>query len=137
MTASAPAKTVLIVDDELEIMHAVQAILEDEGFNVLTAADGLEALALLDQQRPDVILMDVMMPRLSGYEVLRLIREQKAAAASAPVILMSCVNPHVKQSDFGWQYFLKKPFAIEDLVAAIRRLAGSADDCQPSHVQDL
>jgi CheY-like chemotaxis protein len=122
MSASSQ-KTILVVDDELEIAHAVKSVLEDEGYKILIAADGAEALTSLAQAKPDLILMDVMMPRLSGYEVLKKLHEDNELK-NRPVILMSCVNPHVKQSDFKWQHFLKKPFSIEDLTNAVKHLLG-------------
>jgi DNA-binding response OmpR family regulator len=118
-------KTVLIVDDEMEISNAVKSVLEDEGYEVELASDGIEALTVLNQNPPDLVLMDVMIPRLSGYDVLK---KMRAAGHSKeiPVILMSCVNPQVKQSDFKWRHFLKKPFSLETLLEVVSNSMNSS-----------
>ena len=118
----ADPKTVLVVDDELEIAEAVRSILEDEGFRVLTAADGQEALAVLAEQQPNLILLDMLMPRVSGLELIRRLDEARSHQ-DATVILMSAVSPPAKQPNSRWKAFLQKPFSIDDLIGAVRRFS--------------
>jgi DNA-binding response OmpR family regulator len=120
---SAAEKTILVVDDEMEFCHAIKAILEDEGYRVITAGSGTEVLATLSEKKPDLLLMDVMMPRISGYDVLSTMRKQ--GSQYIPVVLMSCAHPRVKQSVFQWDAFLKKPFNMDDLLERVRKQLGT------------
>lgn len=117
-------KQVLVVDDEVEILQIIRCILEEEGYLVETAPDGKEALSRLSKSIPDLILTDVMMPRLTGYDVLRRVREEKRLSG-IPVVLMSCVGPQRAPSDLEWQSFLKKPFTIDELLQTVDVLVRS------------
>jgi CheY-like chemotaxis protein len=113
-------KTILVVDDEFAMVEALSALLEDEGYHVVTAANGEEALACLrDGAHPDLVLLDVMMPRLDGRDVLRRMQED-AALRSIPVILMSAAAHPLEQARLGNAVFLHKPF---DLAALFRTIA--------------
>ena len=115
-------KTVLVVDDELDIAEAVKSILEDEGYKVVTCANGREALDCLEETRPDLAIIDVMMPVMNGFETIRAIRNSQAFA-SLPVLVMSAIDPSVRPPDGGWAGFLKKPFSLEHLLEQVHRLA--------------
>ena len=78
-------RRILLVDDEPNLLHAVQLYLEDEGYLVLTARNGFEALDVLREKLPDLIVLDVMMPEMDGFETLRRIREVSAV----PVIMLT------------------------------------------------
>src|SRR5438105_13060904 len=82
--AAQPERRVLVVDDEPHLLHAVQLYLEDEGFTVLTAANGQEALRKIREQLPDAVVMDVQMPGMDGFETLQELRK----VSSAPVIML-------------------------------------------------
>ena len=103
---------VLVVDDERYIVDLLTELLEDEGYKVLRAGDGQAALDLLERHLPDLVVTDVMMPRLDGVRLLAIIREHHK---ELPVILMSAaVTPRVDDVPF-----LPKPFDIDDLLALI------------------
>lgn len=103
---------ILIVDDERYIVDLLSDLLEDEGYRVLRAADGQAALDMLDRQVPDLVVADVMMPRIDGVRLVSIIREHNK---ELPVILMSAaVTPRMDGVPF-----LPKPFDIDDLLAMI------------------
>ncbi len=122
-------KTVLIVDDEFDLSGTLRSILEGEGYRTDVCANGKEALAHLAAHQPDLLVMDVMMPLVSGIEVLRTMR-QTPGLDRIPVILMSSVQPGVRREDYGWQAFLRKPFSLEALVKSVEGLIGKADVTQ-------
>ncbi len=110
---------VLVVDDERYIVDLLTDLLQDEGYQVLRASDGQAALEILSQQLPDLVVADVMMPRIDGMRLLAIIRERNR---NLPVILMSAaVTP---QSDDVT--FLRKPFDIDVLLDMIERKLASA-----------
>lgn len=109
---------ILIVEDDKELSHIVQLELEHEGFATATAFDGREALDMLAQEAPDLMLLDVMLPRLSGLEVLRKIRG--GLQAELPVILVTARGETVDKVDglnSGADDYIAKPFKIEELLA--------------------
>ncbi len=101
----------------------LQFVLEDEGFEVLAAADGESALDLARRSNPDVILLDQVMPKLDGKQVLRALREDPQTG-SIPVIVLTGME---RGGDDAWPdtKFIGKPFAPDDLVATIRNLLQS------------
>lgn len=110
---------VLIVDDERYIVDLLTDLLQDEGYQVLRASDGQAALDILSHQLPDLVVADVMMPRIDGIRLLALIRERNQ---HLPVILMSAaVTPQSKDVTF-----LRKPFDIDVLLDLIERKLASA-----------
>jgi CheY-like chemotaxis protein len=116
-------KTVLVVEDEFDLRATLQAILEGDGYRAETCSNGREALERLNGSKPDLVLMDVMMPLLSGLEVLRTMK-RTPELDGVPVVLMSSVQPSVNQEEYGWQAFLRKPFTIPALLQTVERLIG-------------
>jgi CheY-like chemotaxis protein len=116
-------KTVLVVDGEFDLTGTLRSILESEGYRTRVCANGKEALTSLEDSKPDLVLMDVMMPVLSGFEVLRSMRNVPALEG-VPVILMSAVPPSVNHEDYRWQAFLRKPFTLDTLVKTVETLIG-------------
>jgi DNA-binding response OmpR family regulator len=116
--------TVLVVDDDASIHKVLRLNLELEGYTVVSAFNGEEALECLASSRPDLVLLDVMMPVLDGLEVLRRIRENDATA-DLPVILLTARSTEEDMWE-GWQrgvdYYLTKPFDIEELLRSMDRL---------------
>ena len=110
----APVRTVLVVDDDAALSNLLKTILTGEGYAVRTATDGLEALAIIEREPPDVLLADVWMPRMSGYELVdRMIGRGDRIA----VVLMSGIVP---ESRFPRLRFLRKPFGIAEVIGAVR-----------------
>lgn len=114
-------KTVLVVDDELDIADAVRSILEDEGYHVVVCANGREALQRLDTTRPDLAIVDIMMPVMNGFETIRAIRRHPEFGR-LPVLIMSAIDPSVKPPEYDSAGFLKKPFSLKDLLSRVHQL---------------
>ena len=112
------APTVLVVDDQPPIVELLRDLLEDEGLVVLTAPDGLAALAVATATPPDLILTDLMMPRLDG-RALRARLQEQPRTAQIPVLLMSAAG-QARPGD-GFAAFIVKPFSVDVLLAAIHR----------------
>jgi DNA-binding response OmpR family regulator len=120
-------KTVLIVDDELDIVEAVKAILEEERYKVLTCGNGREALKCLEESKPDLAIVDIMMPVMNGYETIKAIR-QRTDFAKLPILIMSAITPSVKAKEYTWAGFLKKPFSLNELLKQVHTLAPKDQD---------
>ncbi|NDL58295.1 response regulator [Phytoactinopolyspora mesophila] len=131
---------VLVVDDEPVLLESLARSLRFEGYEVVTAGNGAEALEQLPAMRPDVLVLDVMMPRLDGIEVCRRIRD---AGDRTPVLMLTArdaVRDRVRGLDVGADDYLVKPFAHEELLARLRamlRRVGSTADERPLVVGDL
>ncbi len=128
------AVKVLVVEDDPSVRESLRRSLAFNGYQVALAADGVDGLAALDRERPDVVVLDVMMPRMDGLETCRRIR---AAGIDLPVLMLTArdeVSDRVAGLDAGADDYLPKPFALEELLARLRALlrrapdAGSADE---------
>lgn len=117
-------KTLLVVDDEVGITEALNDLLSEEGFHVLVAGTGKEALARLAEKRPDLILLDYMMPVMDGREVLNVLRGD-AAYRDIPVLMMSAMPRSSLPLDCQPTAFLRKPFTIDRLLVEVNRLLGA------------
>jgi len=106
----------LIVDDEVAILEALTDILSVEGYEVDTAANGAEALEHVGKARPDLILLDLMMPVMDGQEMLRRLKEDPNLRA-IPVVVMSAGR--VSKSELHGSRFLAKPFELDDLLDTV------------------
>lgn len=114
---------ILVVDDNSDNLLLIQTILEDDGYDVVVADDGERALEQLDQVQPDLILLDVMMPGIDGYEVTRQIRQHQKLA-SIPILL---ITAHRKtdilensERDIDVNDFIHKPIDLDDLLMRVR-----------------
>ena len=116
-TSTTPAKTVLVVDDEQDILDLVRFRLEHDGYRVLTASDGQTGLTLAQQERPDLCILDVMMPKLSGLEVLARLRADPATAATRVILLTARGQDADVDRGFelGAQDYVTKPFSPKEL----------------------
>ncbi|WNG20651.1 response regulator [Cystobacter fuscus] len=114
-------KTILVVEDEFDVQQVVADVLRDEGYEVSVCGTGAEALRRLSESHPDVVLLDVMLPVLSGIQVLEVMRKTPGLD-QVPVILMSEAIPRTAHAH-SWQLFLKKPFRLEQLLDAVNGLA--------------
>jgi DNA-binding response OmpR family regulator len=111
---------VLIIEDEAQITRLIELELKYEGYNVVTATDGLEGLKAIRESEPDLVLLDCMLPNLSGEEVCKQVRED---SDNVPIIMITAkdsIEDKVKGLDFGADDYLVKPFATEELLARIR-----------------
>ncbi len=128
---SGPQKTILAVDDERDITDMLTLLLESEGYRVLTASGGAEALALLEKEAPDLILLDIMMPGVDGHQVCQGVRARRDLA-EVPVMMLTAKNDiaHIAQAvDDGADGFIVKPFEVDQFLRLVRfRLEGQRGD---------
>ena len=113
------SKTILVVDDKKELRAMVQAYLDQEGFHVVTAGDGQEALYVARHEKPDLILLDLMMPQMGGYEFLRVYSRE----ADTPIIILTArldEGDKVLGLELGADDYVTKPFSMRELAARVR-----------------
>jgi DNA-binding response OmpR family regulator len=119
------SKTILLVDDDQEIVGNLQAALEAKGYQVLTAPDGAAGLALAQERHPDLVVVDMMMPKQSGFAVL----DQLKQGSGSPKVMMMTANEgnrHRIYAEFlGVDDYLCKPFALDCFLASVERLCAS------------
>src|SRR5262249_47551517 len=111
---------ILIVEDELPMRTALHDVLESEGYRVLTAADGESGLRRAVEEKPDLILLDIMMPKLDGYAVCA---ELRRLLNPVPILMLTAkgqVEDRVTGLDAGGDDYLVKPFSTEELLARVR-----------------
>ena len=121
-TAPAPTPRVLVVDDDKAVRESLRRSLEFNGYDVSLASDGAEALAGIAATAPDVVVMDVMMPRLDGLEATQALR---SAGNDLPILVLTArdaVGDRVEGLDAGADDYLTKPFALQELLARLRAL---------------
>jgi CheY-like chemotaxis protein len=121
MSAGAGETLVLVADDDADVLELLVFRLERAGYEVITAADGEEALRLARERRPDVCLVDVMMPGSDGYEVTRSLREAEETADAVIFLLTASVQDAAVERGFdaGADDYVKKPFSPAELVEQI------------------
>lgn len=120
------AKTILVVDDDAAIRRMLKVNLEQEGFRIVTANNGREALFVLREEKPDLIILDLMMPEMGGYEFMRAYSQE----ADTPVIMLTAKieeTDKVLGLEFGADDYLTKPFSMRELIARIRALLRRID----------
>lgn len=120
-------KKVLIVDDEPNIAISVDFLMRREGFEVLVAHDGEEGLALIRSDRPDLVVLDIMMPKLDGFEVCKAVRADPTLAGMRIVMLTAKGRAAEieKGLSLGADAYIPKPFSTRELVAKVKELLGS------------
>lgn len=116
-------KRVLVVDDDADIVEPVKHALQEHGYDVLVASDGSEALMRVERDAPDLILLDVIMPRRSGFSVIERLSQR---AAHAPPVIMMSGSADDRHRDYaksqGVAEFLSKPFEMDDLLDRVDSL---------------
>jgi DNA-binding response OmpR family regulator len=121
----ATGKTILIVDDDFELSDGIRAVLENLGHKVIQARDGIQGKQLVYQNHPDLVILDMMMPRMGGYPVLEHFRDKP----DAPPIIMITANEgsrHKAYAEYlGVIDYIRKPFAMERLLEAVDRGLGT------------
>jgi DNA-binding response OmpR family regulator len=134
------ARTILVVEDEPTLRETLVDALEADGFRVVAAADGREALAQFRGERPDLVLLDLMLPELSGIEVTRIIR----AESGTPIVMLTAKDSELDKVvglELGADDYVTKPFSLRELTARIRALFRRSEAAvaaeQPPAVIDL
>jgi DNA-binding response OmpR family regulator len=121
------AKTILIVDDDYELVEGLRLMLERQGYRVLRASDGHQAKQAIYQQKPDLVILDMMMPRMGGYPVL----EHFKGKTDAPPIIMMTANEgsrHKAYAEYlGVIDYIRKPFAMERLMDTVHKALPPGD----------
>lgn len=117
-------KKILAVDDEPNILMSIEFILEMEGYEVHIARDGDEALEVAERERPDLILLDINMPRKDGYEVCRILQEREDLSGTKVIMLTAKGQTLEKKKglEVGADDYVTKPFSAEDLLDKIRKM---------------
>ena len=127
MTGNVSAKKVLVVDDEPDTLELVKLVLESAGFKTLLATSGREALKLAEASKPDLVLLDIMMPDMDGWEVFRKLKEKYPAI---PIAILTAkaqnidrlLGLHVLKADD----YITKPFGKNELIDRVKKLTGMA-----------
>jgi len=117
-----PGLKVMVIDDSKTIRRTAESLLKREGYDVVTATDGYEALAKIADHQPQIIFVDIMMPRLDGYQTCALIKNHQMFR-STPVIMLSSKDglfDKARGRIVGSEQYLTKPFTREELLSAIR-----------------
>jgi DNA-binding response OmpR family regulator len=134
------AATILVVDDKASVRQLVRDYLAQQGFNVVTAANGREALFAARHENPDAILLDIMMPEMDGYQFLKLYRRER----SVPVIIVTARDEEsdaVMGLELGADDYVIKPFRMRELAARVRAVLRRAEPPDPNrrplHVGDI
>jgi len=121
--SGSPHKTILIIDDEFVMIEVLEMLFTDEGYRVITAADGEEALELMEVERPDLVITDYMMPKLPGPQlVARMAADARFSAI--PIIMMSGGYPHERPAHV--RAFFRKPAPVDELLRAVAELLGTS-----------
>ena len=112
-------KKILVVDDKLQLRNLLKSYLTQEGFRVVTAEDGKEALFVARQEKPDLIILDLMMPEMGGYEFMRVYGKE----ADTPIVILTAKpeeNDKVLGLELGADDYITKPFSMRELTARVR-----------------
>ena len=112
-------KSILVIDDDPSILKLMEITLEREGYDVILAIGGVVGISLLKETKPDLVLLDIMMPELNGYEVLGRIRRE----SNVPVIMMTAVrdvDSVIKSLGLGADDYVRKPLNPKELIARVR-----------------
>ena len=123
-------KKILIVDDEDDILHFLELVLREKGYEVATASGGHEALTKAQVDRPDLVLLDIMMPQMDGWEVLKLLRVDEETA-HIPVAMLSArteAKDRVQGLQEGAIDYICKPFSLQELLGKIETIFTQVED---------
>lgn len=120
-----PGKTILLVDDDHEIIESIRPVLEAKGFRVLVARDGNNGQMIAERENPDLIVLDMMMPKKSGFLVLEKLRTRPGGLIPTIMITANEGSRHRAYAEFlGVRDYIRKPFAPEKLFKSIEKILG-------------
>ncbi len=120
-----PSRTILLVDDDHEVIESLRTVLEIKNFRVLVARDGNAGLAVAERENPDLIILDMMMPKKSGFLVLEKLRSRPGGMIPTIMITANEGSRHRAYAEFlGVRDYLRKPFAVEKLMRSIEKILG-------------
>jgi len=123
------AKRVLVVDDDLAVAELLRMALGNEGFDVATAGNGAAGLLAIDTRRPDLVILDVVMPVMDGLETVRQLRDRPETAHLPIIMLTACAAEDVLGGSTGQvDLYMAKPFDPDALVAAVKRMLGGTGE---------
>ncbi len=117
-------KRILVADDEPNILLSLEFLLKQAGYDVITATDGESALAAVAAEKPDLVLLDVMMPRRDGFEVCQILRSDPAHKG-LPIVMLTAKGRDIEQEkglSLGADAYITKPFATQQVVEKVREL---------------
>jgi len=127
--------TILLVEDELTLAETLRYNLEREGYSVLTAADGVHGLELARREQPDLLILDIMLPRLDGFSVCRILRQE----SDVPILMLTARQDEVDRIaglELGADDYVAKPFSLGELLARVRAIMRRTDR-QPSGSREV
>jgi len=132
MTEESDGKyTILVVDDDPDVVQTISIGLQELDQRVLTASDGMRALETAEQEDPDILILDLMLPRRGGFQVLQKLKGSRAMKGKRPLICMVTGNEGMRHQQFaeqnGVDAYLRKPFAITNLVDIVREFMEQLD----------
>ena len=121
---------VLVVDDDIPILRIIRIALKRIGYEVLTARNGVEAVKVLEKEKPALIITDVLMPQIGGFELLNILKNNEQWK-DIPVIVLTSLSKYgdIQRSyEKGADFYLSKPFKVETLIKAVRSVLQSKED---------
>jgi DNA-binding response OmpR family regulator len=124
-TGQKAGKRILLVDDDAEIVESLRLALESNGYNVLVARDGNQGLALSERENPDLVILDMMMPKRSGFLVLEKMRRTRETPMRVIMITANEGSRHKAYAEMlGVDDYIRKPFPMDRLIESVQRLIG-------------
>ncbi len=129
------SRTILVVDDDVDLSDGLRLVLSREGYRVLQARDGRQAKDVVDRERPDLVIIDMMMPKMGGYPVLEHYKERN----DAPPFIMITANEGARHKAYaeylGVVDYIRKPFAMDRLLETVHKvLPPATGDAAPPHL---
>lgn len=114
-------KVLLVIDDEVDILETLALVLRMEGYSVLMASNGKMGLERIKEKTPDLVISDVMMPVMTGLEMLRSVRSNPATK-QIPVLLMSAGQPPAENANYQWTEFMGKPLSLDHFLKVVAEI---------------
>ncbi|MFA4043546.1 MAG: hypothetical protein HZRFUVUK_000318 [Candidatus Fervidibacterota bacterium] len=121
------AKKIVIADDEVLVRQVIKQVLQNEGYDVIEAKDGKEAVELVRDEKPDLLIIDVRMPVMDGMQACRIIREFDEPIRSIPIIILTAIDTVLGRrlsAELGIELYLTKPISMKELRQRVKELIG-------------